>query len=128
MLKKRFSIVHYPQEQITMDDSLVLYKGRLVYIKTKRAKFGIKLYELANAEGVMLDILIYKANLEPDLVQQPGNNWLQTERNPLTFLQPYLDRGHSFSIGNFYTTPRFAACYRGYQRLWYCKIKKKRIP
>jgi len=40
----------------------VLFKGRLhflQYIKTKRAHFSIKLYELTTSEGITLDILVY---------------------------------------------------------------------
>ena len=42
-------------------NSLVLFKGQLhfrQYIRTKRACFGIKLYELTTSDGITLDFLI----------------------------------------------------------------------
>ena len=63
LLRNRFNNVYYPGEHITVDESLVLYKGRLLfkqYIRTKRARFGIKMYELASAEGILLDFFIYQ--------------------------------------------------------------------
>ena len=78
------------------------------FIKTKRARFGIKMYELASAEGILIDFLIYQGNLEAVLLQPPGKNWLHTERIPLTFLDSYLDKGHTLCIDNFYTTPKLA--------------------
>ena len=39
------------------------------YIRTKRTNIGTKLYELASAEGILLDFLIYQGNVEPALVQ-----------------------------------------------------------
>ena len=43
-----------------VDKSLILFKGRLhfhQYIKTKRARFSIKLYELTTSDGITLDVL-----------------------------------------------------------------------
>jgi len=41
-------------EMCRLNESLVLFKGRLhfrQYIKAKRARFGIKLYELYTSDG-----------------------------------------------------------------------------
>ena len=46
------------------------------YNKTKTERIGIKLDEVANVEGILLDFLIYQENLKPHLVQPSGNNWL----------------------------------------------------
>ena len=111
MLKEKFNTVYYPPEHITVDESLVLFKVRLLfkqYIKSKRPRFGIKLYELSMADGILLDFILYQGNIEPSLIQPPGEGWLQTERIPLTLIDPCLDRGHTLTIYNFYTTPRLA--------------------
>ena len=82
MLKQNFNTVYYPPENLTIDESLVLFKGRLLfkqYIKTKRSRFGIKMFELATTDGILLDFMIYQRNIEPTLVQPPRENWLQTE-------------------------------------------------
>ena len=52
--------------------------------------------------------MIYQGNLQPTLVQPPGENWLLTERIPLTLAEAYLDKGHTLTLDNWYTTPRLA--------------------
>ena len=62
LLRERFRKVYSPGNNLSVDESLVLYKGRLKfkqYIKTKRARFGIKLYELCTSSGKLLDFLVY---------------------------------------------------------------------
>ena len=82
MVRQKFNSVYYPPENLTVDESLVLYKGRLLfkqYIRTKSARHGIKIFELATADGILLDFMIYQGNIEPSLIQPPGQHWLQTE-------------------------------------------------
>ena len=62
MLRQKFNSLYYPPGNLTVDDSVVLYKGRLLlkrYIRTKRARYGMKMFELATAEGIQLDFMIY---------------------------------------------------------------------
>ena len=111
MLKEKFNTVYYPSEHITADESLALFKGRLLfkqYIRSKRSRFGIKFYELSTADRILLDFILYEGNIEPSLIQPAGEGWLQKERISLTLIDPYLDRGHTLTIDNFYTTPRLA--------------------
>lgn len=111
MMKEKFNIVYYPPENLTVDESLILYKGRLLfrqYIKSKRSRFGIKFYEMSTTDGILLDFILYQGHIGPGLIDPPGEDWLQTERIPLTLIAPYLDRGHTLTIDNFYTTPRLA--------------------
>ena len=61
-IRKRCQKVFSPGRYLSVDESLVLFKGRLhfrQYIKTKRARFGIKLYELTTSDGITLDVLVY---------------------------------------------------------------------
>ena len=52
--------------------------------------------------------MIYHGNQELALIQVPGDNWLLTERIPLTLLNPYLGKGPTVYVDNYYTTPRLA--------------------
>ncbi|KAK9717154.1 Transposase IS4 [Popillia japonica] len=53
----------YPFEDLAIDESLILWKGRLAfkqYIPSKRHRFGVKLFEICDAEtGYILDLIIY---------------------------------------------------------------------
>ena len=63
MLKENFNTVYYPPKNLTIDESLVIFKGRLLfkqYTRTKRSKFGIKMFELATTDGILLDFMIYQ--------------------------------------------------------------------
>ena len=57
-VKRRCREVYYPCTEVCVDESLVLFKGRLSFrqfIRTKRARFGIKIYQLCTSSGVLLD-------------------------------------------------------------------------
>ncbi|GFQ67361.1 piggyBac transposable element-derived protein 4 [Trichonephila clavata] len=49
----KFKSVHVPKPNISVDESLIAFKGRLSwkqYIPQKRARFGIKLFQLCQSE------------------------------------------------------------------------------
>lgn len=53
-LNRKFQEAYTPQQHITIDESLMLYKGRLgwvQYIPMKRARFGIKSYFLCESKS-----------------------------------------------------------------------------
>ena len=82
MVRQKFNSLYYPPNNLTVDESLVLYMERLLfnqYIRTKRARYGIKMFELATADGIPLAFMIYQGIIEPSLIQPPGQHWLQTE-------------------------------------------------
>lgn len=54
--------VYYPGRNLSIDEALLLWRGRLIfrqYIPNKAAKYGIKLYELCTPDGYVLNIIIY---------------------------------------------------------------------
>jgi len=108
-IKSRCRDVYYPSTELCVDESLVLFKGRLSFrqfIKTKRARFGIKIYQLCTSGGILLDFLVYHGHSSAELMQIP--EFSITEKIPITLLQPYLNNGHILFTDNFYTTPRLA--------------------
>ena len=110
MIKDRCGKVYSPGKSLNMDESLVLFKGRLSfkqYISSKRARFGINLYQLSTFNGILLDFIVYHGNLEPGLISLE-NGPLITERIPATVMQKYLNKGHHLFIDNYYTSLSFA--------------------
>ena len=63
MILLRFQSAFRPGENIVVDESLLLYKGNLSwkqFIKSKRARFGIKSFELCDSEtGYLYNLIIY---------------------------------------------------------------------
>ena len=51
-----------PEKQLSLDESMMLWRGRLVfrqYIKNKRHKYGVKFFELCQHDGLILRSSIY---------------------------------------------------------------------
>ena len=63
MLRKAFSQSFQPYQRLCIDESLLLYKGRLSfkqYIPSKRNRFGIKSFILSDCRtGFVQDIIVY---------------------------------------------------------------------
>lgn len=66
-LRQRFQEAFYPFQNLCIDESLLLYKGRLSfkqYIPSKRNRFGIKSFVLCdNQSGFVQDFIIYNGSL-----------------------------------------------------------------
>ena len=106
MIKQQCRKVYSPGKNLSVDESLVLFKGKLSfiqYIKSKRARFGIKLFQLCISSGIPLDFLVYHGDLAPMLVEM-GEGALMTERIPATLMERYLHKGHHLFIDNYYTS------------------------
>ena len=106
MIKDRCCRVYSPGKCLSMDESLMFFKGRLSfkqYVSSKRARFCIKLYQLCTSNGILLDCLVYHGNLAPGLTIMEGGS-LITERIPMTLMQKYLQKGHHLFIDNYYTS------------------------
>ena len=98
--------VYSPGKNLSVDESLVLFKGRfsfMQYIKSKRARFGIKLFQLCTVSGIPLYFLAYHGNLAPILVEM-GEGAMMTERNPAILMERHLHKGHHLFIDNYYTS------------------------
>ena len=106
MIKELCRKVCSPGKSHSLDDSLVLFKGRLSfkqYLNTKRARFGIKLYQLCTFNGILLDFIVYHGYLAQGLVRME-EGCLTTERIPVTLMQNYLEKGHHLFMDNLYTS------------------------
>ena len=104
MARNRCKRVYQPGKCLSVDESLVLFKGRLhikQYIRTKQARFGIKLYELSTSNGVTLDLVVYcgKGAFYNDDEHMPTTEWI-----PVVLMEPFLNKGHILFTDNYYTS------------------------
>lgn len=63
MLINNFQNAFYPHIELSLDESLLLRCERLgfrQYVKEKKAKYGIKFYELCSPDGYVLNTEMYK--------------------------------------------------------------------
>ena len=108
---ERFRKVYQPGKQLSVDESLILFKGQLhfkQYIKTKRRRFGIKLYELTTSNGITLDLLVYPGK-EMFSGDDPNSDMPTTECIPSVLMEPFLGKGHILFTDNYYTSSSLAS-------------------
>jgi len=96
-----------PERDVSVDESLMAYKGRLSwiqYIASKRARFGIKFYMLCESNtGYIWNSVLYtgKGTTWDGKYSQYG---IATS-SVLTLMDPLLDNGYCLTTDNFYTSP-----------------------
>lgn len=107
MLRTSFSNAFQPYQRLCIDESLLLYKGRLSfkqYIPSKRSRFGIKSFLLCDCKtGYIQDIIIYcgastSVTTEYPYIGKPGNI-------VMSLLQSFLNKGHTVYLDNWFSSP-----------------------
>lgn len=97
----KMKAIYYPSKELTIDESMVLWRGRLnfrQYVKGKRHKFGIKLYSLNEPEGLNVRFTIYSgANSE---LSGKGHS----DKVVMHLMQDMLGKGHSLYMDNYYNS------------------------
>lgn len=96
-----------PFENLAIDESLLPWKGRLSfkqYIKSKRHRFGIKLFIICDVEtDYILDFIIYTGATTK---LRPYNANIGVSGGVVkTLMKHYLDKGHTLFTDNWYTSP-----------------------
>ena len=87
--------IHQGGIKVLMSPRYYLIKGCLKfrqYIKTKRAWFGIKLYELTTSDGITLDLMVCGKGMF--INDDPNSEMPSTEIIPSVLMAPYLGKGH----------------------------------
>lgn len=101
-----FQNLYNPHKQLSLDESLLLFRGRLSfrqYIKTKKAKYGVKFYILTTSDGYILNFRIYQGKNETS-DDIDTNTKSKTERLVMNLMQPYLFKGHELYMDNYYNS------------------------
>ena len=77
------------------------------YIRTKRARFGVKLYELTMSDGIMLDFLVYcgKGMFADDDI---NSEMPSSEKIPSVLMETFLGKGQVLFTDNYYTSVTIA--------------------
>lgn len=93
---------YVPDKNLCIDESMVLWRGRLFfrqYIKNKKNKYGVKLYELCESNGLVLKIKIYCGKSE-----KCEQNMGHASEVVLHLIEGYLDKGYILYMDNFYNS------------------------
>ncbi|XP_070548779.1 piggyBac transposable element-derived protein 4-like [Ptychodera flava] len=131
-----FQTVYTPERDVAIDESLLLWKGRLIfrqYIPLKRARFGIKIFALCDKSGYTYRFRVYTGredNAQDVTTLLPSNttNFNKPEKMVVYLLLPLLGKGYSAYMDNWYTTTRLF-CYLHQQATMACgTIRLNHIP
>jgi len=99
--------IYEASENLSLDESMVLYRGRLVflqYIKNKRHKYGIKLYMLTESSGGLVHrIMIYSGQ-----GKDTSNVFTHTEYVVVKLMESLTDCGRSLYMDNYYNSVKLA--------------------
>ena len=105
-LRKKFCDTMYPYQNLVVDESLMLWKGRLdlkQHVPSKRSRFGIKLYMLCDCRtGFILDFLVYTGS-STSVVRD--NTLGVSGAIVMKMIEKYLYRGHNLYVDNWYSSP-----------------------
>ncbi|XP_054717507.1 piggyBac transposable element-derived protein 4-like [Uloborus diversus] len=106
-LGKKFSTAYIPDRDISIDESLMKFRGRLSWIQfipTKRARFGIKFFVLSeSASGYVWKLTVYVG--KTTLFDEEFKDRNLATKSVLTLIKPLLNQGYCLITDNFYTSP-----------------------
>lgn len=123
----KMNTIYYPKKELSLDESMVLWRGRLVfrqYIQNKRHKYGIKLYMLTEPAGLVLKFAVYTGVFD-DMGGQG-----HASKVVLHLMSEKLENGHSLYMDNFYNSFDLATSL--IQKNTYCtgtlRLNRKNTP
>ena len=102
-MRDNFAATYTPDKEVTVDESMVKFKGRLSfrqYLPSKPIKWGIKVWALCEAAtGYLSNFQVYTGREEGR--QEQGLSY----RVVMDLMQPYLGLHYLVYMDNFYTSP-----------------------
>lgn len=100
MLNENFKQLYTPKREISIDESMVGFKGRSSlkqYMPMKPTKRGFKIWVMACTSGYMVSFQVYQGK------EEASENTLG-ERVILQLCRPYMDKGYCLFFDNFFST------------------------
>ncbi|XP_068623829.1 piggyBac transposable element-derived protein 4-like [Battus philenor] len=94
----KMKTIYSPGKELLLDESMALWRGRLLFRQNKRHKYEIKLHVLAEPDGTVLKYQVYTgANVETS-VQRHASEIV------LKLLEERLDFGHHVYMDSYYNS------------------------
>jgi hypothetical protein len=102
ILNKNFATYYLPKEEVCVDESMIPFRGRIIfrqYNKSKRHKYGIKLYKLCTTPGYTYRLQVYSGkNFDT------SDNSNSPTQVVLSLCEGILNKGHTIATDNWYTS------------------------
>ena len=128
-MKRKFSEVYQPEQDMAVDELLLLWKGRLgwkQYIPTKRARFGIKLFEICKSVSGYIWIFgkdtIYDESINESIPME--------SKVVQTLVKPLYGKGYCINMDNFFSSSELfeTLCENGTDAVGTIRANKKDVP
>lgn len=106
VLNKKFHSYYIPGEDLVIDESMVPFRGRLLfrqYLPGKSHKYGIKIYKLCDPLGYTFRLKVYAGKNDPTTGE--GRH---SDKVVMELLENYLNEGRTLVTDNFYTNLNLA--------------------
>jgi hypothetical protein len=107
LIINNFKKTYVPNRFISIDESLMPFKGRLSwkqFIPSKRARFGIKFFNLCESDsGYIWNSIIYTG--KNTKWNAKYSDYGVGTKVVLTLIESLLDKGHCLITDNYYTSP-----------------------
>ena len=101
-LLPRFTAVYAPSQNLSLDETLIKFKGRVQFrqfLPLKRSRFGLKGFVIADAStGYVLNTSIYTGK------EGPAASKDLAMRVVLNLTEPYAHKGYRLFVDNWYTS------------------------
>lgn len=98
MLTANFKSLYVPEEYICVDETLLPFRGRLgfrQYIKTKRHRYGVKLFKVCSGLGYTYNLKIYAGKEDTNVTP---------EKVVLYLVDDLINKGRTLVTDNWYTS------------------------
>uniref|UniRef100_S4P9J6 PiggyBac transposable element-derived protein 4 n=2 Tax=Pararge aegeria TaxID=116150 RepID=S4P9J6_9NEOP len=105
ILSKKFGQYKTPGEFLTVDETMVAFRGRIAfmqYIPGKRHKYGIKLFKICDDDGYTYDLIVYEGKRTTSTTQNVSSEIV------MKLSDQYLNAGRSIVTDNYYTSVTLA--------------------
>lgn len=123
----KMNSIYYHEKELLLDESMVLWRGRLIfrqYIRNKCHKYRIKLYMLTEPAGLVIKFAVYTGVFDDMVGKGHAANVV------LHLMAEKLKNGHSLYMDNFYNS--FDLATKLIQQNTYCtgilRSERKNIP
>lgn len=133
---RTFANAFTPFQNICIDESLLLFKGRIIfrqYIPLKRARFGIKLFCLTDTNGYLHTFRVYSGKDDPidninNLVPQECRDMSITSKTTIALMTSFLNKGYHLYIDNWYSSVGLLEYFHQQKTMCTSTAKSNRIP
>ena len=110
LILNKFMKNYIPNQKISIDESLLEWKGNLSwvqYIPAKRKRFGMKIFELCESStGYIWNFFVHAGS--DTTYMEKYMDLPVTSRIVFSLMDPLLGKGYCLYTDNFYTSPALA--------------------